>query len=133
MLFSTNRKRFRDLSEQEIIALAISSEEDDARIYRGYAETLRAEYPDSAAIFDGMAAEEDMHRKRLIDLHAARIGVDQQPAGPGCHPAPGHVHNNGSDCGDSTKTVLSRQACSERPVRGSDPEFPGRRCKTCQT
>ena len=74
MLFSTNRKRFRDLSEQEIIALAISSEEDDARIYRGYAENLRAEYPDSAAIFDGMAAEEDMHRKRLIDLHATRFG-----------------------------------------------------------
>jgi len=74
MLFSTNRKRFRDLSEQEIIALAISSEEDDARIYRGYAETLRAEYPDSAAIFDGMAAEEDQHRKRLIDLHSTRFG-----------------------------------------------------------
>lgn len=75
MLFSTHGKRFRDLSEQEIIALAISSEEDDGRIYRGYAETLRAEYPDSAAIFDGMAAEEDLHRKRLIDLHTDRFGT----------------------------------------------------------
>lgn len=74
MLFSLNRKRFKDLSEQEIIALAISSEEDDARIYRGYAENLREEYPDSAAIFDGMAAEEDGHRKRLIDLHTERFG-----------------------------------------------------------
>ena len=74
MLFSINRKRFKDLSEQEILALAISSEEDDARIYRGYAENLRAEYPDSAAIFDGMAAEEDEHRKRLIDLHTDRFG-----------------------------------------------------------
>ncbi len=74
MLFSPNRKRFKDLTEQEIIALAISSEEDDARIYRGYAENLRAEYPDSAKIFDGMAAEEDTHRKRLIDLHSARFG-----------------------------------------------------------
>ena len=74
MLFSLNRKRFKDLSEQEIIALAISSEEDDARIYRGYAENLREEYPDSAAVFDGMATEEDGHRKRLIDLHTDRFG-----------------------------------------------------------
>ncbi|WP_372991901.1 iron exporter MbfA [Sulfitobacter sp.] len=74
MLFTTNRKRFKDLSEQEILALAISSEEDDARIYRGYAENLRAEYPDSAAVFDGMASEEDEHRKRLIDLHTDRFG-----------------------------------------------------------
>lgn len=70
----SNRRRFSDLSEQEIIALAISSEEDDARIYRGYAEHLRADYPDSAKIFDGMAAEEDVHRRRLIDLHTSRFG-----------------------------------------------------------
>ena len=75
MRFSLNRKRFRDLSEQQVLALAISSEEDDARIYRGYADTLRAEYPDSARIFDGMAAEEDLHRQRLIDLHQHRFGA----------------------------------------------------------
>jgi erythrin-vacuolar iron transport family protein len=69
-----NRRRFKDLSEQEILALAISSEEDDARIYRSYAEMLRAEYPASAAIFDGMAVEENEHRRRLIDLHSARFG-----------------------------------------------------------
>lgn len=74
MRFSLNRKRFRDLNEQEVLALAISSEEDDARIYRGYAERLRAEYPKSAAVFDGMAAEEDTHRQRLIDLHQKRFG-----------------------------------------------------------
>ncbi|MBD3665621.1 VIT1/CCC1 transporter family protein [Sulfitobacter sp. TSTF-M16] len=74
MRFSLNRKRFKDLSEQEMLALAISSEEDDARIYRGYAEGLRAEFPDSAAVFDGMAVEEDTHRQRLIDLHRARFG-----------------------------------------------------------
>ena len=68
------RRRFSDLSEQEIVALAISSEEDDARIYRTYAEKLRAEFPASAAVFDGMAEEEDEHRKRLIDLHKARFG-----------------------------------------------------------
>lgn len=68
------RRRFKDLSEQEILALAISSEEDDARIYRSYAEVLRADYPSSAAIFDGMATEEDGHRRRLIDLHSTRFG-----------------------------------------------------------
>ena len=69
-----NRKRFRDLSEQEILALAISSEEDDARIYRTYAEHLRGEYPASAKVFDGMAEEEDTHRQMLIDLHKRRFG-----------------------------------------------------------
>ena len=70
----SNRRRFVDLSEQEILALAISSEEDDAQIYRSYAERLRVDFPASAAVFDGMAAEEDSHRKRLIDLHVARFG-----------------------------------------------------------
>ena len=74
MRFNLARKRFRDLDEQEILALAISSEEDDAQIYRGYAESLRADFPASAAVFDGMAAEEDTHRQRLIDLHSARFG-----------------------------------------------------------
>jgi erythrin-vacuolar iron transport family protein len=69
-----NRRRFSDLSEQEVLALAISSEEDDARIYRGYGARLLAEYPASAAVFQGMAVEEDGHRQRLIDLHQARFG-----------------------------------------------------------
>lgn len=70
----SSRRRFSDLTEQEILALAISSEEDDAQIYRTYAQRLRAEYPASAAIFDGMAKEEDGHRRRLIDLHQNRFG-----------------------------------------------------------
>ncbi|MBL3596436.1 rubrerythrin family protein [Rhodovulum sulfidophilum] len=70
----SQRRRFSDLSEQEILALAISSEEDDARIYRSYAEQLRADYPDSARVFDAMAEEEDGHRRRLIDTHRARFG-----------------------------------------------------------
>ncbi|MBY6157726.1 iron exporter MbfA [Pseudooceanicola nitratireducens] len=73
-LLSAQRRRFRDLSEQEIIALAISSEEDDARIYRSYAEMLRGDFPDTARIFDGMAEEEDTHRQALIDLHKRRFG-----------------------------------------------------------
>jgi len=70
----TSRRRFSDLTEREVLALAISSEEDDARIYRTYAERLRADFPSSAAVFEGMAAEEDGHRKRLIDLHRKRFG-----------------------------------------------------------
>lgn len=68
------RRRFADLSEQEVLALAISSEEDDARIYRSFGERLRGDFPASAAVFDGMAAEEDSHRQRLIDLHRQRFG-----------------------------------------------------------
>ena len=71
----STRRRFADLSEQEVLALAISSEEDDARIYRTFAEQLRADYPASAAVFDGMAVEEDGHRSRLIDLHQTRFGA----------------------------------------------------------
>lgn len=74
MRFFSQRRRFRDLSEQEILALAISSEEDDARIFRTFAERLRTDYPETAAIFDGMAAEEDEHRQSLIDLHRGRFG-----------------------------------------------------------
>ncbi len=68
------RRKFSDLSEQEVLALAISSEEDDARIYRTYASKLRKEFPGSATVFDEMAVEEDAHRNVLIDLHRKRFG-----------------------------------------------------------
>src|SRR5215204_365596 len=68
------QRRFSELSEKEILALAISAEEEDGRIYATYADTLRAEYPQSAALFDGMAAEEDEHRRRLIDVFRRRFG-----------------------------------------------------------
>lgn len=74
MLFMTSRRRFSDLSEQEVLALAISSEEDDARIYRTYSASLMADFPDTAKIFEGMAVEEDEHRQMLIDLHKERFG-----------------------------------------------------------
>ena len=72
--FSNNKRDFDQLSEQEIIALAISSEEEDARIYQSYADGLRDEYPASAGVFDAMAEEENEHRRRLLDLHIARFG-----------------------------------------------------------
>ncbi|AUH35305.1 iron exporter MbfA [Paracoccus tegillarcae] len=68
------RKKFSELTEQQILALAISSEEDDARIYRNWAVFLRDEYPATAAVFEGMAEEEDGHRQRLIEAHQARFG-----------------------------------------------------------
>ena len=73
-LFGFNRRTFSSLSEQEVLALAISSEEDDARIYRAYADGLRDDFPHSAAMFEEMAAEEDQHRASLISLHRKRFG-----------------------------------------------------------
>lgn len=72
--FTTRRRDFDSLSEQEILALAISSEEDDARIYLAYADGLREEFPASARIFEEMAEEEHGHRDRLIELHKKRFG-----------------------------------------------------------
>ncbi len=68
------KRRFDDLSDREILALAISSEEEDGQIYAAYAAKLRADYPASAAVFDGMAAEESEHRRSLIDLYRKRFG-----------------------------------------------------------
>ncbi len=66
--------RFRDLNEAQILALAISSEEEGARIYRDFAESLRADFPATAELFTKMAGEEDGHRRRLIDLYRRRFG-----------------------------------------------------------
>lgn len=70
----SSRRHFKELSEKEVLALAISSEEDDALIYRSYAARLREDYPDSAKIFDDMAKEEDLHRRRLIETFKVRFG-----------------------------------------------------------
>jgi rubrerythrin len=67
-------KRFADLSEQEILALAISNEEEDSRIYRGFAEGLREQYPASAKVFLEMAEEEVRHRTMLFDLYRSKFG-----------------------------------------------------------
>jgi rubrerythrin len=68
------RKKFSDLSEREILALAISSEEDDAAIYRNYAEHLKNDYQDTSKIFHDMARVEDSHRKLLLDIFKKRFG-----------------------------------------------------------
>jgi rubrerythrin len=67
-------KSFSDLSEQEIIALAISSEDDDARAYSGFANALMETYPASAKVFMEMAEEEHQHRRWLTDLYQKKFG-----------------------------------------------------------
>src|SRR6059036_3300787 len=67
-------KDFDGLSEREILALAISLEEEDERVYADFAEGLRQDFPASAAVFDGMRAEEAGHRRRLSELFRAKFG-----------------------------------------------------------
>ncbi len=67
-------RNFDSLSEREILALAISLEEEDERIYADFADGLRQEFPASAAIFEGMRAEESGHRRRLIELYREKFG-----------------------------------------------------------
>ncbi|TPP09518.1 iron exporter MbfA [Rhizobium glycinendophyticum] len=71
---STGKRSFDSLSEQEILGLAISSEEDDARIYLAYADQLRATAPQSAKVFEDMAEVEHTHRNMLIEMHRERFG-----------------------------------------------------------
>jgi rubrerythrin len=67
-------KRFADLDEQEILALAISSEEEDSRIYGDIADGLREAYPATAKVFEAMQAEEQEHRRNLTELYQRRFG-----------------------------------------------------------
>jgi rubrerythrin len=67
-------KAFKDLSEREILALAISLEEEDGRIYGEFAERLRSDYPATAALLDQMQEEESEHRASLIELYRSRFG-----------------------------------------------------------
>jgi rubrerythrin len=67
-------KSFDDLTQREILALAISSEEEDGRIYADFAEGLRGDHPDTAQLFSDMAEEENDHRRMLIDLYVSKFG-----------------------------------------------------------
>src|ERR1700728_5096772 len=67
-------KKFQDLTEREVLALAISLEEEDERVYSDFAEGLRQDYPASAAMFEGMREEESGHRRRLIELFRQKFG-----------------------------------------------------------
>jgi rubrerythrin len=67
-------KSFDELTEREVLALAISLEEEDERVYADFAEGLRQDFPASAAVFDGMREEEMGHRRRLIELFQQKFG-----------------------------------------------------------
>lgn len=67
-------RRFDSLSEREVLALAISLEEEDERIYADFADGLRESYPASAALFEGMRHEESTHRARLLEQYRRRFG-----------------------------------------------------------
>jgi rubrerythrin len=67
-------KNFSDLSEQEILALAIANEDEDNRIYRSFADALRGSYPDTAGMYNKMAEEEIDHHDMLLDLYRKKFG-----------------------------------------------------------
>src|ERR1700736_2821597 len=67
-------KSFHDLSEKEILALAISLEEEDGKIYAEFADRIKEKFPASASALESMLQEESSHRRRLIDLFRQRFG-----------------------------------------------------------
>lgn len=73
-VFHPARRRFDDLSAQEVLSLAILAEEEDGRVYAAYAANLAEQFPASAAMFDAMAAEENEHRRVLLDLYVRKFG-----------------------------------------------------------
>src|SRR6516165_7530451 len=72
-------KNFADLTEREVLAVAIASEEEDSRIYMTFAEDLAERYPDSAKVFEEMAEEERGHRHMLLQLYEQRFGENLPP------------------------------------------------------
>jgi len=67
-------KKFKDLTEKEILAIAIGAEEEDGRIYGEFADALREEYPSTAQMFEEMREEEVVHRDRLLAMFRQRFG-----------------------------------------------------------
>jgi rubrerythrin len=67
-------RNFSDLSEREILALAIANEEEDGRIYMDFAEGLRVDFPSTAEVFVAMAEEESGHRRDLLTLYQEKFG-----------------------------------------------------------
>jgi rubrerythrin len=67
-------RSFESLSEQEVLALAISLEEEDERVYGDFVVNFRKDFPATAAMFDGMREEESSHRRKLIELYREKFG-----------------------------------------------------------
>ena len=73
-LLHPHRRDFLSLDEREILSLAVGAEEEDGAIYAELATRLATAYPATAKVFEGMAAEEDGHRRRLLDLYTQKFG-----------------------------------------------------------
>ena len=67
-------RSFESLTQQEVLALAISLEEEDERVYSDFAENFRKDFPATAAMFDGMREEESTHRRKLLELYREKFG-----------------------------------------------------------
>jgi len=67
-------KNFKELSEREILALAVSLEEEDGRIYGDFVDGLRETYPATAQMFEEMQEQENGHRRALLDMYQQRFG-----------------------------------------------------------
>ena len=67
-------KKLKDLTEAEVLALAVSNEEEDSRIYLTFANRIRGEFPSTAKMFEEMAEEEQTHKNMLLDLYRRRFG-----------------------------------------------------------
>ena len=67
-------KKFSELTEREILAIAIASEEEDSRIYVSFSEELTERYPATSKVFSEMAEEEDGHRRQLLEIYQQRFG-----------------------------------------------------------
>src|SRR6201986_3886611 len=72
-------RNFADLTEREVLAVAIASEEEDSRIYMSFAEDLMERYPESAKLFEQMAEEEKGHRHMLLEMYEQRFGQNLPP------------------------------------------------------
>ena len=111
-------RNFSDLTEREILALAIANEEEDGRIYLDIADGLRTDYPGSASVFTKMAAEESEHRHRLLEVYRKKFGehiplVRRQGMHPGKKQRASGVELVGGDLGLGPGIVLD----------GADHEF----------
>ncbi|NIJ06695.1 rubrerythrin [Sphingomonas vulcanisoli] len=123
-------RAFDELTEREMLALAISNEEEDSRIYGDFAEYLRTDYPDSAKVFDEMAAEEDTHRRALLDLYQGRFGkhlpyiTRREVRGAPCPPSPKQVIRRGVDAIRAAASTMEHNASRfyrQAAARTTDP------------
>jgi len=128
-------KNFSQLTEREVLAVAISSEQEDSRIYMTFAEDLKDRYPDTATVFERMAGEERDHRHRLLEMYEARFGQHLPPRTSEVSCVA--VRSGWSRTSRSTPSARRWKAWSSRPPSGhcwcSSPRMSWRLSSTCST